>query len=76
MLGGDDGGGGGVTTGVPHPPVLMLIVPAPSVTVAAAHAAPLTMTVCAWLTLAARPTNTNDAVMKLCVREAMFMKIL
>ena len=49
MVGGSEGvgGGGGVTTVVPHPPVLILMLPFPNVTVAAAHAAPLTLTVCA-----------------------------
>ena len=50
MLGGCDGDGGGggvVMTVVPHPPVLILMLPFPNVTVAAAHAAPLTLTVCA-----------------------------
>ena len=49
MLGGCDGGGGGgvIMTVVPHPPVLILMLPFPNVTVAAAQAAPLTLTVCA-----------------------------
>ena len=48
MVGGSEGvGGGGVTTVVPHPAVLMLMLPFPNVTVAAEHAAPFTLTICA-----------------------------
>ena len=68
---------GGWATGPPaHPAVLILIVPAPKVTVAVEHAEPLTVTVCAWLTLPAKPKIANDAAMSPRVREVMFMKFL
>lgn len=67
---------GGWATGTAQPAVLMLIVPAPKVTVAEEHAEPLTVTVCAWLTLPAKPKSANDAAMRPRVREVMFMKFL
>ena len=50
MLGGCEGSGsdgGVIMTVVPHPPVLILMLPFPNVTVAPAQVAPLTLTVCA-----------------------------
>ena len=69
---------GGVAT-VPHPTVLMLIVPTPMVTVAVGQETLLTVmvwgavTVWAKIGLLARPTNTRDAAMRPRVRDVTFM---
>ena len=68
MLGGD-------ATVPVHPTVLILMVPAPNITVAVGQgaAAPLTNILCAWAVVTARPAKTNVAVIKLCVREKIFI---
>ena len=69
---------GGVATAPVHPAVLMLMTPAPNVTVAEGHATLelLTNMFCACDTPNARHVNANTAVTNLRVRENSFMNFL